>query len=154
MPRSSVFSNPLLLGFEPFEEVLERIAKGADDGYPPYNIEQIDARRLRITLAVAGFTEDELSVTVEDNRLVVDGRRREDGAERTFVYRGIAARGFQRTFVLADGLEVTGAHLDRGLLTIDVDRPLSESRARRIAIETPGGETRGDRPDLEAVAKR
>lgn len=154
MPRSSVFSNPLLLGFEPFEEVLERIAKGADDGYPPYNIEQIDARRLRITLAVAGFTEDELSVTVEDNRLVVDGRRREDGAERTFVYRGIAARGFQRTFVLADGLEVTGAHLDRGLLTIDVDRPLSESRARRIAIETPGGETRGDRPDLEAVGKR
>lgn len=149
MPRSSVFSHPLLLGFEPFEEVLERIGKAGDDGYPPYNIEELDPRRLRITLAVAGFTEDELAVTVDDNRLVVEGRHRDDGRERAFVYRGIAARQFQRTFVLADGLEVTAARLDRGLLSIDIDRPLNERRARKIKIETAGGHRRGETIDLE-----
>ncbi|HEX9647092.1 MAG TPA: Hsp20 family protein [Alphaproteobacteria bacterium] len=156
MPRSSVFSNPLLLGFEPFEQVLERIAKGAGDGYPPYNIEQVDERRLRITIAVAGFADDELSATVEDSQLVIEGRRHDDGAERTFLYRGIAARPFRRTFVLAEGLEVTGAEFKNGLLRIDIDRPLAESRARTIEIRSAGSgrtQTRGP-TDLKAAGGR
>lgn len=130
------FNSPFLLGFDEMERLLERLAKGAD-GYPPYNVEEADAadgaRTLRITLAVAGFSTDELSVTVEENQLVIRGRQREEEG-RTFLHRGIAARQFQRAFVLADGIEVVGARLDNGLLAIDLIRPEPNRLVRRIAI--------------------
>ena len=106
MTRSAVFNSPFLLGFEHLERLLERTAKSAGDGYPPYNIEQAGPERLRITLAVAGFAPEDLSVTVEDKQLVIRGKQAEAG-DREFLHRGIAARQFQRTFVLADGIEVT-----------------------------------------------
>src|SRR5579872_3329335 len=113
--RLSLFNSPLLLGFDHFERTLDRIAKASSDGYPPYNIEQISPERLRITIAVAGFTESDLSVQIEDNQLVVRGRQQEDDKERIYLHRGIAARQFQRSFVLAEGIEVTGACMDNGL---------------------------------------
>ena len=119
MSRLSLFNSPLLLGFDQFERTLDRIAKASSDGYPPYNIEQIGENGLRITLAVAGFSMDELAIQVENNQLVIRGRQQDD-AERVYLHRGIAARQFQRTFVLADGIEVTGAALDNGLLHIDL----------------------------------
>ena len=136
MTRVSVFNSPLLLGFDHFERVLDRISKTSAEGYPPYNIEQVGEDRLRITLAVAGFAGDDLAVAIEDNQLVIRGRQTEDDAGRTFVYRGIAARQFQRAFVLAEGIEVIGASLDNGLLHIDLRRPLPESRVRTIPIDT------------------
>lgn len=151
MSRMSVFDSPFLLGFEPFEQLLERFAKSAQDTYPPYNIEQVGDRQLRITLAVAGFTEHDLSVTVEGNQLVVRGKRKDDEDARAYLHRGIAARQFQRSFVLADGLEVAGARLEHGLLHIELDRPLPEARARTIAIETGPGRPAG--PELKAVGK-
>jgi HSP20 family molecular chaperone IbpA len=136
MTRMLQFNSPFLLGFDEMERLLERLAKGAD-GYPPYNVEEADAaggaRTLRITLAVAGFSADELSVTVEENQLVIRGRQREEEG-RTFLHRGIAARQFQRAFVLADGIEVVGARLDNGLLAIDLVRPEPNRLVRRIAI--------------------
>lgn len=143
MSRMSVFNSPLLLGFEHVERVLDRAAKASAEGYPPYNIEQIGENRLRITLAVAGFTMDDLAVSVEDNQLVVRGRHVEDdgavdGEERVFLHRGIASRQFQRSFVLADGIEVTGAALDNGLLNIDLERLMPEPEVRTIKIEGPG----------------
>ncbi len=133
MPRSSLFASPFFVGFEEFEQLLDRVAKTSSDGYPPYNIEQLSETRFRVALAVAGFTESDLDVTVEDNQLTVRGKRDDDG-ERAFLYRGIAARQFQRGFVLANGLEVTGAALDNGLLHIDIERPVAEPRARRVEI--------------------
>ncbi|HEX7007302.1 MAG TPA: Hsp20 family protein [Alphaproteobacteria bacterium] len=133
MSRLSLFNSPLLLGFDHFERTLDRIAKASSDGYPPYNIEQIGENGLRITLAVAGFAMDELAIQVEDNQLVIRGRQQDD-AERVYLHRGIAARQFQRTFVLADGIEVVGASLDNGLLHIDLERPPLESRVRTIEI--------------------
>jgi HSP20 family molecular chaperone IbpA len=133
MSRLSLFNSPLLLGFDQFERTLDRIAKASSDGYPPYNIEQIGENGLRITLAVAGFSMDELAIQVENNQLVIRGRQQDD-AERVYLHRGIAARQFQRTFVLADGIEVTGAALDNGLLHIDLERPPLESRVRTIEI--------------------
>jgi len=131
------FSSPLLLGFDTIEKTLERVAKSGD-GYPPYNIERIRAENgrgesLRITLAVAGFAESDLEVTVEDNELTVRGRQVDDG-EREFLHRGIAARQFQRVFVLADGMKVIGADLKNGLLSIDLDRPETERLVRKINI--------------------
>jgi HSP20 family molecular chaperone IbpA len=131
------FSSPLLLGFDTIEKTLERVAKGAD-GYPPYNIERLrgaedGSDRLRITLAVAGFAECDLDVTTEENQLVVRGRQGDDG-EREFLHRGIAARQFQRTFLLADGMRVSGATLANGLLSIDLDRPQPEKLVRKINI--------------------
>lgn len=131
--RLSVFSSPFLLGFDQFERTLDRVAKGSDS-YPPYNIEQTGDVSLRITLAVAGFAQDDLSVQVEDNQLVIRGRQREDERERIFLHRGIAARQFQRIFVLADGIEVSGAALDNGLLHIDLARPLVEPKVRTVPI--------------------
>jgi HSP20 family molecular chaperone IbpA len=133
----STFSSPLLLGFDTMEKTLERVAKSAD-GYPPYNIERIkgadgDVDKLRITLAVAGFSDEELDVSTEENQLVVSGRQTDD-TEREFLHRGIAARQFQRTFVLADGMRVTGAGLKNGLLSIDLDRPQPEKLVRKINI--------------------
>ena len=137
MSRMTTFSSPLLLGFESMEKTLERLAKSAD-GYPPYNIERIRGQegsgdRLRITLAVAGFSEDELDVSVEENQLVVRGRQNDD-AEREYLHRGIAARQFQKAFVLADGMRVIGAELKNGLLSVDLDRPQAERLVRKINI--------------------
>ena len=129
-----VFASPLFLGFDHLEQMLERASKSASDGYPPYNIEQIGPGSLRITLAVAGFTMDDLQITQEDNQLVIRGRQSEDLGSRVFLHRGIAARQFQRAFVLAEGIEVRGAWLDNGLLHIDLARPQPESKVRQIPI--------------------
>lgn len=133
MNRNLSFNSPFLLGFDHLERLLERTAKAASDGYPPYNIEESGADRFRITLAVAGFSRDELSVTVEDNQLVIRGKQTENG-DRTFLHRGIAARQFQRAFVLADGIEVTGAELENGLLSIEISRPTPQNVTRKIEI--------------------
>ncbi|MFQ5958185.1 MAG: Hsp20 family protein [Alphaproteobacteria bacterium] len=138
MTRVSVFDSPLLLGFDHFERMVERISKTSGDGYPPYNIEQVSDTRLRITLAVAGFTTDDLAVGIEDNQLIIRGKQ-EDDTERTYLYRGIAARQFQRAFVLAEGIEITGATLEDGLLHVDVVRPLQEPKSRTVEIRTAGG---------------
>lgn len=134
MSRMSFASHPFLLGFDELDRMVERVSKSGSDGYPPYNIEQRGENAFRITLAVAGFAESDLSVTVEDHNLVIRGRQVDDGAEREFLYRGIAARQFQRSFVLADGMRVTGAELKNGLLSIDLDRPQPEKLVRKINI--------------------
>lgn len=156
MTRMSVFNSPLLLGFDHFERVLDRVAKSQAEGYPPYNIEQIGENRLRITLAVAGFSDDDLSVSTEDNQLVIRGRQTADDDNRVYLHRGIASRQFQRSFVLAEGIEVYGAQLDNGLLHIDLERPLPEPVVRQIKIERkgrgktdPGGQTIDVSPDDE-----
>jgi HSP20 family molecular chaperone IbpA len=136
MSRVSVFSSPLLLGFDHFERTLDRISKKAADGYPPYNIEQIGDDRICITLAVAGFGEDDLGIEIVDNQLVIQGRQREDDGQRVFLHRGIAARQFQRAFILADGILVEGARLDNGLLHIDIVRPRPDTRVRTVKIST------------------
>ena len=136
---SRVFTSPLFLGFDHLEQMLERAAKSAADGYPPYNIEQIGGSRLRITLAVAGFGMGDLQITTESHQLTIRGRQTEEMEGRVFLHRGIAARQFQRSFVLAEGIEVEGAWLDNGLLHIDLDRPRSESRMRTIEIGRANG---------------
>jgi HSP20 family molecular chaperone IbpA len=135
MSRLTLFNSPLLLGFDHFERTLDRVSKVSSDGYPPYNIEQLGEDALRITLAVAGFTMGDLSITVEDNQLVVRGKQTDD-AQRVYLHRGIAARQFQRSFVLAEGIEVSGAVLDNGLLHIDLIRPQVESRVRTVEIKS------------------
>jgi len=137
MSRVPTLSSPFLLGFDEIERVLDRVTK-ASDGYPPYNIERLprderNPERLRITLAVAGFTLEQLDVTVEENQLVIRGRQVEDKS-RHFLHRGIAARQFQRAFVLADGMEVLGADLKNGLLSVDLVRPQPERLVRTISI--------------------
>lgn len=135
MSRISNFNSPLLLGFDHFERVLDRISKTSPEGYPPYNIEQSGDNGLRITLAVAGFSMHDLSVSTEDNQLIIRGRHVEDdNPNRVFLHRGIAARQFQRAFVLAEGIEVVGATVDNGLLHIDLTRPSPEPRVRTIPI--------------------
>jgi HSP20 family molecular chaperone IbpA len=134
MSRLSLFNSPLLLGFDHFERTLDRIAKTGSEGYPPYNIEQINDEALRITLAVAGFGVEDLEIQIEDNQLVVRGRQKDD-SERVYLHRGIAARQFQKSFVLAEGIEVTGAGLDNGLLSIDLQRPKVESQVRTVPIK-------------------
>jgi HSP20 family molecular chaperone IbpA len=129
-----VFTSPLFLGFDHLEQMIERAAKTSSEGYPPYNIEQLTATNLRITLAVAGFTMDDLQITLEDNQLVIRGRQNDDSQGKIFLHRGIAARQFQRAFVLAEGIEVKGAWLDNGLLHVDLARPLPEAKVRTIAI--------------------
>lgn len=138
MSRISLLSNPLLLGFEEIERLIDRAGKGGSDGYPPYNIERVRADDgegdlLRITLAVAGFTRDELEVTLEDNQLSIRGKQQDDKS-REFLYRGIAARQFNRTFVLADGIEVQSADLSNGLLAIDLTRHEPDRLIRKIEI--------------------
>jgi len=147
MTRVPLFSSPLLLGFENFERTLDRISKHSSDNYPPYNIEQIGDNALRITLAVAGFSAGDLDVQLEDNQLVIRGRQPEHG-EHNYLHRGIAARQFQRGFVLAEGLEVVGATLEHGLLAIDLMRPAPVSKVRRIEIRQSAGgsHTGGARP--------
>jgi HSP20 family molecular chaperone IbpA len=138
MTRVTALSHPLLLGFEEIERLIGRAAKGGGDGYPPYNIERItrdgDASELlRITLAVAGFTRDQLDITLEDKQLTVRGKQQDD-KERDYLYRGIASRQFSRTFVLADGIEVKSADLTNGLLAIDLQRLEPDRLVRRIEI--------------------
>jgi HSP20 family molecular chaperone IbpA len=141
MNRLSAFNSPLLLGFDHFEQLLDRVAKSANDGYPPYNIERIatngqsngQSDGLRITLAVAGFAREDLQISAEDNQLIIRGRQADD-EERVYVHRGIAARQFQRSFVLAEGIEISGALLDNGLLHIDLVRPQPEIVSRTIEI--------------------
>ncbi len=133
MTRLSLFNSPLLLGFDHLEQMLEQVAKSGSEGYPPYNIEQVGGDGLRITLAVAGFRKDDIAITVENDQLVVRGKQADD-AGRHYLHRGIAARQFQRAFVLAEGIEVRGAELDNGLLHIDLVRPRPVSMVRKIEI--------------------
>jgi HSP20 family molecular chaperone IbpA len=145
MTRMSLLSNPLLLGFDEIERLIDRAGKGAGDGYPPYNIERVvkqgdraetsEAEILRITLAVAGFAREDLEITLEDKQLSIRGKQREDKS-REYLYRGIAARQFQRTFVLADGIEVRSADLDNGLLSIDLVRREPQRLVRKIDIRS------------------
>ena len=147
MSRLSLFNSPLLLGFDHFERVIDRVSRASGDGYPPYNVEQTGPNALRITLAVAGFRRDELTATVEDNELVIGGKQTEEDG-RVYLHRGIAARQFQRRFVLADGIEITGASLGNGLLNIDLLRPEVEKRSRSVEIND--GES-GHTPEAGAV---
>ena len=138
MSRMSLLNHPLLLGFEEIERVLDQITKGSGDGYPPYNIERVSGEAnkgetIRITLAVAGFTKDQLDVTIEDSQLIIRGKQTDENSKQ-FLHRGIAARQFQRTFVLAEGIEVQSADLENGLLSIDLARPEPERLVRKIDI--------------------
>ena len=135
-----IFASPLVLGFDHIELLLEQASKKSSDGYPPFNIEQTGPASLRISLAVAGFTMDDLQITHEDNQLVIRGRQTDDSAGRIFLHRGIAARQFQRVFVLSEQIEVRGAWMDHGLLHIDLERPQPEGRVRTIRID------RGQKP--------
>ena len=141
MSRIPSFTSPLMLGFDELERVLERATKGASDGYPPYNIERLQTEPgkkgdlLRITLAVAGFREDQLDISVEENQLTIVGKQSDD-KERTYLHRGIAARQFQRSFILAEGIEISGANLSNGLLEIDLIRIQPERIVRKISIKT------------------
>jgi len=141
--RLSLFNHPLLLGFDQFERTLDRAAKIAGDGYPPYNVEQVGDNGLRITLAVAGFKAEDLTVRVEDNQLVIRGKQGDD-PNRVYLHRGIAARQFQRAFVLAEVIDVTGAELDNVLLHVDLVRPTPEARMRKVEVRT--GAPKGGRP--------
>ncbi|MEQ3624274.1 MAG: Hsp20 family protein [Celeribacter sp.] len=134
MSKTTLGSHPFLLGFEQLERLVERTAKTGNEGYPPYNIEQKCDLSYRITLAVAGFSDADLSITVEDRQLVIRGRQADDGGERVFLHRGIAARQFQRSFVLADGVDVTGATLENGLLHLDLERSAPETVVHTIPI--------------------
>lgn len=138
MTRLPMFSSPYLLGFDSLERLVDRAAKAAGDGYPPYNIERLDrvegeAERFCITLAVAGFRREEIDITLEDGQLLIRGRQTDEDA-REFLHRGIAARQFARTFVLADGMEVRSARLENGLLTLNLERPEPRKSVRRIEI--------------------
>ena len=140
--RLSLFESPLFLGFDHFEQTFDRLKKSAGEAYPPYNIEQVSEDDLRITLAVAGFTMDDLEVEVENNQLTIRGKQ-EDDTERAYIHRGIAARQFQRSFVLADGIEVKDASLSNGLLHIDMERVIPQSTAKRISIKNTENQTNG-----------
>jgi len=133
MTKLSFGAHPFLLGFDQLERLVERTAKSAE-GYPPFNIEQSGENAFRITLAVAGFREEDLSITVEDRQLMIRGRQAEDEGDRVFLHRGIAARAFQRSFVLAEGVEVAGASLENGLLHVDLSRAVPEPKVQKIAI--------------------
>jgi len=134
MTRATFASHPYLLGFEQLDRLMERTAKAGNDGYPPYNIEQLAEGQYRITLAVAGFAEADLSITLENAQLVIRGQQQDDSEGRAFLHRGIAARQFTRTFVLADGVEVSGATLENGLLHVDLQRQEPENVVQTIQI--------------------
>ncbi|MFC2970104.1 Hsp20 family protein [Acidimangrovimonas pyrenivorans] len=134
MTKLTFGSHPFLLGFEQLDRLVESSAKGANEGYPPFNIEQSGENAYRITLAVAGFREEDLAITVEDRQLVIRGRQGEDAEDRVFLHRGIAARAFQRSFVLADGVEVSGAAMENGLLHVDLERAVPEAVVQKIQI--------------------
>ena len=152
--RLTLFDSPLFLGFDHLEETFDRLRKSAGDGYPPYNIEQTGENALRITLAVAGFSMDDLDIEAEPTQLTIRGKQTDDG-ERVYLHRGIAARQFQRSFVLADGIEVKGASLDNGLLHIDLERVAPEKSVRKIEI-TDAGDSNGHARarDVEATQEK
>ena len=135
MTKLALGTHPFLLGFEQLERLVERTAKSGNDGYPPYNIEQTSAHSYRITLAVAGFAESDLAITVEDSALVIRGRQTDDSEGRIFLHRGIAARQFQRSFVLADGVDVGEAVMENGLLHVDLTRAEPERVVQTISIK-------------------
>ena len=134
MTKLSFGSHPYLLGFDELERLVERTAKSGNEGYPPFNIEQSSENAFRITLAVAGFGESDLSITVEDRQLVVRGKQSDDAEGRIFLHRGIAARQFQKSFVLAEGVDVAGATMENGLLHIDLERSVPEAVVQTIKI--------------------
>lgn len=135
--KMAFFDSPFLLGFDQFERALDRAARASSEGYPPYNIEQVSETQLRITIAVAGFSMEDLSVQLEQNQLVIRGKKQAGGEEeRVFLHRGIATRQFQRAFILSEDIEVTGAALDNGLLNIDLRRLVPETTVRTIRIES------------------
>jgi len=136
MTKLSFGSHPFLLGFEQLERLVERTAKTAAEGYPPFNIEAASENAYRITLAVAGFRDEDLAITVEDRQLVIRGRQADEAGERVFLHRGIAARAFQRSFVLAEGVEVAGAALEHGLLHIDLRRSVPDTIVQTVPIRT------------------
>ena len=136
MPRMRYFNSPLMLGFDDLEATLERVSKMTAEGYPPYNIEQSDDGRTRITLAVAGFREDDLSIERAGSQLTIYGRQSDEDGEKQFLHRGIAARQFQRSFLLADGMRVLEASLSNGLLHIDIDHPVTEDSVETIPIKS------------------
>ena len=136
MSRLPIFDSPLLLGFDHFERVLDHVTKASSDGYPPYNIEQIGEEHIRITLAVAGFSMDDLDVSIEDNQLVIRGRQLKEDVNRVYLHHGIAGRQFQRSFVMAEGIDFTAARLQDGLLHVDLRRPIPEPQVKKIKIES------------------
>lgn len=140
MTKLALGAHPFLLGFDQLERLVERTAKSGTDGYPPFNIEQSAENAFRITLAVAGFSEDDLSITVEDRQLMVRGRQPEDAADRLYLHRGIAGRQFQKAFVLADGVDVAGATTENGLLHIDLKRAVPETIVQTIKINGHEGD--------------
>lgn len=148
--RLSLFDSPMFLGFDHFEETFNRLRKSGGDAYPPYNIEQTHENGIRITLAVAGFTMDDLDVEVEKSQLTIRGRKEEE-QERLYIHRGIATRQFQRSFVLADGIEVLGASIDNGLLHIDMERQEPESSARKIEISGQSELKNGQSASAQAI---
>jgi HSP20 family molecular chaperone IbpA len=150
----SVFNSPLFLGFDHFERAMDRVSKASPEGYPPYNIEQIGDYGFRISLAVAGFREEDLSCTLEDNQLIIRGRNTQDDQDRIFLHKGIATRQFQRSFVLAEGIEVVGATMDNGLLHIDLERPLPEVQVREIKIQSRRQKAEKAYPALDVSPRR
>jgi len=134
VPRMSVFNSPFLLGFDQLEQVLDTVTKNAGEGYPPYNIEHLSETSIRISLAVAGFSRDDLAITLERNQLIIRGKQSDDTDGKAYLHRGIAARQFVRKFVLADGMEVADAHMEHGLLHIDLVRPETEETIIDIKI--------------------
>lgn len=137
MSKFAFPSHPLLLGFEPLERLVERTARAGTEGYPPFNIELVEANRYEITLAVAGFGEDDLVITLEDRQLVIEGQQAEPDEERAFLHRGIATRRFRRVFALADGVEISGAELGDGLLRVSLERREPDAVVRHIPINRP-----------------
>ncbi|WP_417449227.1 Hsp20 family protein [Kordiimonas sp.] len=134
MSRMSIFNSPFLLGFDQLEDVLDKVSKNAGEGYPPYNIEHIADQTIRITLAVAGFAREDLDISLEGSQLIIRGRQKDDAGEKAYLHRGIAARQFIRKFVLADGMEVSDAFMENGLLHIDLERPHAEELVRTVPI--------------------
>lgn len=134
MSRMSVFNSPFLVGFDQLEQVFDKVSKNAGEGYPPYNIEQLNQSTMRISLAVAGFARNDLNIAVEGNQLIIHGKQQDDSDTKTYLHRGIAARQFVRKFVLADGMEVEDAHMENGLLHIDLVKPEPQEISREIKI--------------------
>ncbi|MFY0692303.1 MAG: Hsp20 family protein [Paracoccaceae bacterium] len=142
MTKLAFGAHPFLLGFDQLERLVERTAKSGNDGYPPFNIEQSDEHEFRITLAVAGFSEDDLSITLEDRQLVIRGKQPEEDGQKIYLHRGIAGRQFQKAFVLADGVDVAGANMENGLLHVDLRRALPETVVQTIEIKNAQDKTR------------
>ncbi|MEH6629775.1 MAG: Hsp20 family protein [Halopseudomonas aestusnigri] len=141
MSRLSLFNSPLMLGFEQFEQAVDMITKTASDGYPPYNVEKVSENKIRITLAVAGFSPEDMQVQIENNQLVIRGKAKSDD-DKEFLHRGIATRQFRRAFVLAEGIEVLNANLDNGLLHVELEQPLQNVSVRSIEIQTSKNEAK------------